>query len=183
MAYNSISIKPYIKSHVELQKEITLIELAPSPYFFVLSICLAYMNMFARFDENPAMTLQDIKETKHYGRTDKSRHGQHENSIPTTNKVCRGGGGGGGGGGIKIFQYCTGPAGQVTYNFHSSCKHMHLSFRSICIKEHKGVIRNKIALSNSSQSTHPTGRVLGKNYSSFLDFTRISKRTSGILAP
>ena len=28
------------------------------------------MNMFARFDENPAMTLQDIKETKPYGRTD-----------------------------------------------------------------------------------------------------------------
>ena len=46
------------------------LELAPSPYFFVLSICLAYMNMYARFDENPAMTLQDIKETKRYGRTD-----------------------------------------------------------------------------------------------------------------
>ena len=44
--------------------------------------------MFARFDENPAMTLQDIKETN--GRT----HRQRENSIPTTNKVC---------GGIKIF--------------------------------------------------------------------------------
>ena len=28
------------------------------------------MNMFARFDENPFMTLQDIKETKRYGRTD-----------------------------------------------------------------------------------------------------------------
>ena len=28
------------------------------------------MNMFVRFDENPAMTLQDIKETKRYGRTD-----------------------------------------------------------------------------------------------------------------
>ena len=27
------------------------------------------MNMFARFDGNPAMTLQDIKETKCYGRT------------------------------------------------------------------------------------------------------------------
>ena len=27
------------------------------------------MNMFARFDENPTMTLQDIKETKRYGRT------------------------------------------------------------------------------------------------------------------
>ena len=66
MAYNSISIKPYIKCHLELQREITLIELAPSPYFFVYSICLAYMNMFARFDENPAMTLQDIKETKLY---------------------------------------------------------------------------------------------------------------------
>ena len=28
------------------------------------------MNMFARFDENPAMTLRVIKETKRYGRTD-----------------------------------------------------------------------------------------------------------------
>ena len=28
------------------------------------------MNIFVRFDENPAMTLQDIKETKWYGRTD-----------------------------------------------------------------------------------------------------------------
>ena len=34
------------------------------------SMCLAYMNMFVRFDENPAMTLQDIKETKRYGWTD-----------------------------------------------------------------------------------------------------------------
>ena len=52
--------------------------MAPIPYFFVSSTCLAYMNMFARFDENTAMT-QDIKETKRYGRT----HGR-ENSIPTT---------------------------------------------------------------------------------------------------
>ena len=28
------------------------------------------MNMLARFGENPAMTLQDIKEKKRYGRTD-----------------------------------------------------------------------------------------------------------------
>ena len=28
------------------------------------------MNMFAKFDENPAMTLRVIKETKCYGRTD-----------------------------------------------------------------------------------------------------------------
>ena len=27
------------------------------------------MNMFARFDENTAMTLQDIKETNRYGQT------------------------------------------------------------------------------------------------------------------
>ena len=53
--------------------------------------------MFARFDENPAMTVQDIKETKRYGRTHAHTQGQRENSIPTTNKVC---------GGIKIaFQY------------------------------------------------------------------------------
>ena len=28
------------------------------------------MNKFARFDENPAMSLRVIKETKRYGRTD-----------------------------------------------------------------------------------------------------------------
>ena len=44
------------------------------------------MNMFARFDENPAMPLRVIKETKRYGRTD----GQRDNSIPPTNKVCGG---------------------------------------------------------------------------------------------
>ena len=60
------------------------------------------MNMFARFDENPPMTLQVIKETKRYGRTDGRTHGhtdarthgrtdgQRENSIPPTNKVCGG---------------------------------------------------------------------------------------------
>ena len=37
------------------------------------------MNMFARFDENPAMTLQDIKETKRYGRTDRRTHGRTDN--------------------------------------------------------------------------------------------------------
>ena len=33
------------------------------------------MNMSARFDENPAMTLQDSKETKRYGRTDNVKGG------------------------------------------------------------------------------------------------------------
>ena len=37
------------------------------------------MNMFARFDENPAMTLQNIKETKRYGRTDARTHGRMDN--------------------------------------------------------------------------------------------------------
>ena len=51
------------------------------------------MNMFARFDENPEKSLLDIKETKRYERTETLTDGQHEISIPTTNKVCRGGGG------------------------------------------------------------------------------------------
>ena len=37
------------------------------------------MNMFARFDENPAMTLQVIKETKRYGRTDARTDGRTDN--------------------------------------------------------------------------------------------------------
>ena len=53
--------------------------------------------MFARFDENQAMTFQDIKETKRYGRTDGQTdgrtHGRTHNVktvYPTTNKVCGG---------------------------------------------------------------------------------------------
>ena len=79
IAYNSKSLKSYIKSHLELQREITLVELAPSPHFFVLSICLTYMNMFARFDKNPAITLQDIKGTKCYGQTHRRTDGRTDN--------------------------------------------------------------------------------------------------------
>ena len=61
------------------------------------------MKMFARLDENPAMTLQDIKETKRYGRT----HGQMDIRThnvkpvypPQTKFVW---GFVGGGGGLKI---------------------------------------------------------------------------------
>ena len=44
--------------------------------------------------------------------------------------------------GDKNIQYCTCPAGRVTYNFHSSCKHMHLSFKKLCNKEYMRVICN-----------------------------------------
>ena len=37
------------------------------------------MNMFSMFDENPAMTLRVIKETKRYGRTDARTHGRTDN--------------------------------------------------------------------------------------------------------
>ena len=39
--------------------------------------------------------------------------------------------------GNKIFQYCTCPAGRVTYNFLSSCKPIHLSFKGVCTKEYR----------------------------------------------
>ena len=37
------------------------------------------MNMFARFDENPAMTLRVIKETKRYGRTERRTDARTDN--------------------------------------------------------------------------------------------------------
>ena len=44
--------------------------------------------MFARFDENPAMTLQDIKETKRYGRTDRRTHTRtHAHTHARTDNV------------------------------------------------------------------------------------------------
>ena len=48
------------------------------------------MNMFARFDENPAMTLHDIKATKRYGRTDGCTHGW--TVYPPQTKFVGGGG-------------------------------------------------------------------------------------------
>ena len=52
------------------------------------------MNMFARFDENPAMNLQDIKETIRYGRTDghtdARTDGQRANIYPPQTKFAGG---------------------------------------------------------------------------------------------
>ena len=45
------------------------------------------MNMFARFYENPAMTLQDIKETKRYGRTDARTHGRTDGRTDNVKTV------------------------------------------------------------------------------------------------
>ena len=45
------------------------------------------MNMFARFDENPAMTLQDIKETKRYGRTDARTDGRTDARMDNVKTV------------------------------------------------------------------------------------------------
>ena len=64
------------------------------------------MNMFARFDENPAMTLKDIKETKRYGRM--HAHTDVKTVYPPQTKFAGGGGGGGGGGGYKkeLMELC-----------------------------------------------------------------------------
>ena len=51
------------------------------------------MNMFARFDENSAMTLRVIKETKRYGRTHGRTDGCTDNVktvYPLQTKFARG---------------------------------------------------------------------------------------------
>ena len=50
----------------------------PSTLLFIIIICPVDMNVYARFEEIPFITLKDIKETKRDGRMD----GQRENSIP-----------------------------------------------------------------------------------------------------
>ena len=71
--------------------------IGPSPYFFISSICLVHMKVFAKFDEIPSMTLQDIKETKRYGHTfvrsfvcSDGRTDNVKTVYPPTNKVCGG---------------------------------------------------------------------------------------------
>ena len=51
------------------------------------------MNVFAKFDEIPSMTLQDIKETKRYGHTfvcSVVRSDNVKTVYPPTNTVCGG---------------------------------------------------------------------------------------------
>ena len=50
------------------------------------------MNIFAKFDEIPLKTLQDIKETKRHGHTFVHSDGQRENSIPSHKHSLQGGG-------------------------------------------------------------------------------------------
>ena len=51
------------------------------------------MKVFAKFDEIPSMTLQDIKETKRFGHTFVRSFGRTDNVktvYPPTNTVCGG---------------------------------------------------------------------------------------------
>ena len=71
--------------------------MAPSPYFFNISICPVNMNVYARFDVIVFMTLKVIKKTKRNGRTDgrtdRRTDGRTDNVktvYPPTNTVCGG---------------------------------------------------------------------------------------------
>ena len=66
-----------------------LIEMASSPYF-IISICPVDMNVYARFDEIPSMTLKDIMETICYIRMDACTDNMKTVYIyPPTNTVRR----------------------------------------------------------------------------------------------
>ena len=66
---------------------------APSPLFFIRSICLVHINVSAKFEEILSMILQDIKETKRYGHTEGRTDGRTDNIktvYPPTNTFCGG---------------------------------------------------------------------------------------------
>ena len=44
----------------ELQRAITLIELAPSPYFSIINVHLVDIKVFAKYDKIPSLPFQDI---------------------------------------------------------------------------------------------------------------------------
>ena len=57
-------------------------ELNPNPYPYTLRICPVYINAYARFDQIPLLTLQDIEETL-------SMHIQKQFRITKGNKFHR----------------------------------------------------------------------------------------------
>ena len=63
-----MSISPHMhylcinKIHSELQRAITLTELAPSPFYSNTNVHLVDINVFVKFDEIPSLPVQDIKD-------------------------------------------------------------------------------------------------------------------------
>ena len=55
---------------LDLQRAITLKELAPSPYFSNINVHLVDINVFAKFYEIPSLPFQDIEKTKCRGQVD-----------------------------------------------------------------------------------------------------------------
>ena len=85
--------------------------------------------MFARFDENPAMTLRVIKETKRYGRTD-ARTDNVKTVYPLQTKFA-------GGINIRIFHECKGGIKKsvpwITNWHHKACRVMTNGDHQKCI--------------------------------------------------
>ena len=58
----ALSILYINEMHLELQRAITLTELAPSTFYSNTNVHLVDINVFAKFDEIPSLPVQDIKE-------------------------------------------------------------------------------------------------------------------------
>ena len=50
----------------ELQREITLTELAHSPYFSIINVHLVDINVFAKFYKIPSLPFQDTEKPKRH---------------------------------------------------------------------------------------------------------------------
>ena len=69
------------KKHQELQRAITLTELAPSPFYSNTNVHLVDINVFAKFDEIPSLPVQDIKKKKTKCRGQRITKGNNANRI------------------------------------------------------------------------------------------------------
>ena len=69
----------------------TLVELAPSPYFSMINVYLEDINVFARFDEIPSLPVENIKEKpKRRRRMDAKMDIWTWKQYTPTNTVCMG---------------------------------------------------------------------------------------------
>ena len=80
----------YIQKPLRITKGNNSHRNGPLSLFFIIIICPVDMNVYARFDEIPTITLKDIKKIKCYGRTDGRMDEQRENSIPALKHNLRG---------------------------------------------------------------------------------------------
>ena len=97
--WHACALSMHKQNPLSITRAITLIELDPNSYFFIINVYLEDINVFARSDEIPSLPVENMKDKPKCCRwTDRGTDGWTQTDMktvypPPTHTVCSGGGG------------------------------------------------------------------------------------------